>query len=323
MRQSEVARREIEAAFIFRNIGQTRGASAIPSPHHPIPPEHFPREGGLALDAHRAHRSEDQVNRRAAPMGASHMKRIKVILPVPLPPFALENFSRQIPEGFLNPDIVTEFVAPRAGASILDSYYEMTLADAFCLEAGARAEEEGFAAVCLNSMSDSGLAALRSRLRIPVVGPGQASYALATTLGRKFSILSMWKQWDPLYKKALREQGLEIHLASIRNIDVRPDGEQLLAGKEDIVFEKLRQAALRAIEDDGADVLILGSTTMYQSHAYLSRILPVPVINPGLVALKLCEALLALSLSHSKVCYRSPESLNDSLLSSVPQVKFS
>ena len=246
------------------------------------------------------------------------MKRIKMIMPVPMPQAALAAFEAQIPPALRRTDVTVDFVAVKEGGKILDSYYEMTLADAFVLEAGASAEAEGYDAVCINSMSDSGLAALRSRLSIPVVGPGQSCLLTACMLGEKFSVLTMWDQWRPLYKKAIQEQGLMHRVASVRSIDVRPDAQELLAGKEEIVFAKLEAEGLAAIEHDGADVIILGSTTMHQSHAYLAQKLPVPVLNPGLVALKLCEMLLDLGLSHSGRAYQSPEVLNDHVFAAVP-----
>lgn len=87
--------------------------------------------------------------------------------------------------------------------------------------------------------------------------------------------------------------------------------QELLEGKEEIVFSKLEEAGRKAIEEDGASVLILGSTTMHQSHNYLQENLPVPVLNPGVVAYKLCEMFLQLDLSHSKQAYPNPEQLQD------------
>ena len=245
------------------------------------------------------------------------MKRIKMIVPVPVPSLALPGFAAQIPAELVRRDIQIDFFGTRHGASLLDSPYEATLADMWVLEAGARAEEEGYAAVCINSMSDSGLAALRSRLTIPVVGPGRASFHLAADLGKRFSVLTMWPRWHWIYEKLALETGLGNRLASIRDIDTRPDTAELLAGKEDIVFAKLEVAARKAIEEDGADVLILGSTTMHQSHSWLAPRLEVPLLNPGLVAFKQCEMLLDLGLSHSKRRYFAPEAAKDDLLDPV------
>lgn len=246
--------------------------------------------------------------------------RIKMILPIPVPPQAIPGFASQIPASLRRPGVQVDFCGTRSGAAILDSLYEATLADAFVLEAGATAEDEGYAAVCINSMSDSGLHALRSRLRIPVVGPGQASFHLAAMLGRRFSVITMWPEWFWIYEKTARETGLRDRLASIRHIGTRPDTAELLAGKEDIVFDKLLAACRQAIDEDGADVLMLGSTTMHQSHTWLSQRLEVPLLNPGLVAFKLCENLLDLGLSHSKRAYPPPARPADGLLAPVPSV---
>lgn len=242
-------------------------------------------------------------------------KRIKMIVPVPVPEAALAGFASQIPRHLLRPDIEVEFACAARGGATLDSIYEGTIADAFCLDAGARAEQEGFDAVCVNSMSDSGVAALRSRLTIPVVGTAQATYHLACQLGKRFSILSMWDRWRWLYHKVLHEQGLVDRLASIRSIGVRPDTAELLSGKEDSVFPLLLDAAHRALDEDGADVLVLGSTTMHQSHAFLAERLPVPVLNPGLVAFKTCEMLLDLGVAHSKRTFQEPERPVDEVFS--------
>jgi allantoin racemase len=93
----------------------------------------------------------------------------------------------------------------------------------------------------------------------------------------------------------------------MRSIKTRPDLEELLTGKEEVIFKKLEQESLKAIEGDGADVIVLGSTTMHQSHGYLKEHLPVPVINPGLIMYKLCEVYLELGLSHSKHAFPPPQ----------------
>lgn len=241
-------------------------------------------------------------------------QRIKVIFPVPLSEHTRHLVEGQIPPALVRPGFVPEIVGSRRLMSLASTHYDLFVMEHIVIDAGVRAEDEGYAAVCINTVSDSGLAALRSRLRIPVVGPGQTSFHLACTLGQRFGVLTMWQPWVALYRKTLRDYGLEHRCAGIRHIDTRPDLEALLAGKEDVVFGKLEAAAQRLINDDGADVIVLGSTTMHQSHTYLAGRLPVPVINPGLVAYKLCEMLLEIGLTHSKLAYPAPELLQDDAL---------
>jgi|SRR5690554_60727 len=238
-------------------------------------------------------------------------KRIKMIFPVPMSEETRPLVESQLPGSLVRDDIEVEFVGAGQVMTLADTYYDMAIMEHSVIQAGVKAEEDGFDAVCINTMSDSGLSALRSRLTIPVVAPAITTFHMAGMLGNKFSVLTMWPQWYPLYKKTIKEYGLASNLASVRSINVRPDTEALLNGKEEVVFEKLLKLGQKAIEEDGAEVLILGSTTMHQSHAYLAERLPVPVLNPGLIAYKQCELLLDLGLSHSKIAYPSPELIKD------------
>ncbi|KAA0973016.1 hydrogenase expression protein HupH [Pseudomonas sp. ANT_H12B] len=221
------------------------------------------------------------------------------------------NRASQLPVKFILPGFHPEFVPVVKGASLGDSAYDVLLMDFSVVQAGLRAQDEGYSAVCIDTVSDSGLAALRSRLDIPVVAPGMAAFHTACMLGKKFSIITMWDEWFPLYEKTLTEYQLWPRVASLRSIKTPPDLRELLEGKEEVVFAKLEAEARRAMEEDGADVIVLGSTTMHQSHAYLAERLPIPVINPGLVAYKLCELMLTLGLKQSRKAYPAPQCLND------------
>ncbi len=234
-------------------------------------------------------------------------RRIKVIVPIPMDEAGVANRALQLPAEFVAPGFHPEFAAVKWGAALGDSYHDMLLMDWTVFQTGISAEDEGYAGVLIDTVSDSGLRALRSRLSIPVVGPGEAAFATAMMLGKRFTVLTMWEEWFPLYEKTLTEYGWRERLASLRSLDTRPDVTELLAGKEEVIFPKLREEAEAAIEEDGADVIVLGSTTMHQSAAYLASVLPVPVINPGQVAYKQLELLISLGLTHSKAAFPSPE----------------
>ncbi len=234
------------------------------------------------------------------------MKRILVIVPFAMSADNLALRREQLAGLDQSAGVEFEFRPVRAGPVNYSSHHDFVLADVSILEAGCQAEAEGFHAVCIDTMSDSGVAALRSVLRIPVFGPGKLAMLMALTLGDRFSILTMASRWKPLYKKALDELGMHHKCASVRAIEVPPDNQGLLSGKESEVFPLLEQAALRAIREDGADVLILGSTTMHQAHGWLQPRLPVPLINPGPLSYQMAIAALSLRLSHSLSAYPPP-----------------
>ncbi len=234
------------------------------------------------------------------------MPKVLVIVPFPMTEAELANRREQLGSLDLGDGMTFEFRPVRFAPANYTSHHDASLADVSILDAGIDAEREGFDAVCIDTMSDSGLSALRSVLSIPVIGPGRHAMLAALMLGERFSILVMWDRWKPLYAKTLGELGLAAKCASIRSIGVEPDNRSLLVGKEDDVFPKLEAAALRCIDEDGADAIILGSTTMHQAHAYLAARLPVPVINPGPLTYRLADTALKLGLTHSRPAYPAP-----------------
>ena len=174
--------------------------------------------------------------------------RIKYIIPFPFDDEGIANRAAQIPREILGPKTEVECVPVRNSATLVDCYYEALVFDMYIVEAGLRAEEEGYDAVVMDTVSDSGLYALRSRLSIPVIGPGLVSYAVAIMLGKRFSIVTMWDKWRHLYEKNLDTYHLWSHCASIRAVNIPPDVEALFTGKEEEMFKKLTEEGLRAGE---------------------------------------------------------------------------
>jgi allantoin racemase len=243
--------------------------------------------------------------------------KLKFILPVPMKEEVLRIWESQIPKNLLREGDEIRFAAVRNSGTILDSYYDDTLADLFVLAEAVGAEKEGYDAVVVYTMSDSGLQAIRSRLDIPAIGAGVASLHFACMLGDKFSVITSFDRWIHLYRKLLNEYRLYDRCASLRHIGSDPNAELQPATQE--TFKKLENECLNAINEDGASVIVLGSTTMNQFHKYLTENLPVPVVNPGLVCLKIAQAMVDLKLSQSKRTYPSPSKARDEMISAIAE----
>ena len=237
---------------------------------------------------------------------ADPARKILVLVPFPMTPDQLVKRAEQQQELDLPPSIELHYRSTRAAPSGYVSAHDYVLADITLLEAGMRAQEEGYDAVCIDTVSDSGVAALRSLLTIPVIAPGKTMFLTAMMLGRRFGVLSMWERWFGLYERTLRDLSIDDRCAGIRSIDTHPDSRNLFEGKEDMVLPRLHEVALELIHEDGADVVCLGSTTMHQAHGYLQERLPVPVLNPGPLSYLAAEAMLALGLTHSRSAYPQP-----------------
>lgn len=234
------------------------------------------------------------------------MHKVLVIVPFPMSDENLSKRQGQLQSVKLGPNIDFDFKAVRIAPVNYVSQQDILLADVGILEAGLSAQEDGYDAVCIDTVSDSGMAALRSVLTIPVIGAGRHAMLAAQMLGDRFSILSMWSRWNHLYTKSLADLGMSHKCASMRSAEMEPNNQELLKGREDTVLPALYKVAMQCIEEDGADVIILGSTTMHETHAYLAEKLPVPVINPGPLSYRLAETALRLQLTHSKTAYPTP-----------------
>ncbi len=231
------------------------------------------------------------------------MPRILVIVPFPMVEEHLAQRREQLRGVRLDGDTSVEYRPVRVAPSNYVSGHDAVIAEISIVEAGMLAAQEGFDAVCIDTMSDTGVAVLRSLLPIPVIGPGRHSMLAALSLGRRFSILTMWDAWRPLYSKTIADLGLGAHCASVRAANIQPDNRNLLVGKEDHAFPRLEEVALQCIHEDGADVLILGSTTMHDVHGWLAPRLPVPLINPGPLTYSLAQSAIRQRLCHGEGSY--------------------
>lgn len=187
----------------------------------------------------------------------------------------------------------------------IESEYEGSLTIPDACRIAIEAEEKGYNALISGCAGDPGLGAIRQIVKIPVIGPGEASAHIASLLGRRFSILSTGPKE--------RRRGLELPSFTGKLISTRGIGLSVLEARED------RERAIKAfvdeghiaIEEDGADTLVMGCMSLaYQDiDDELSRILHVPIVNPIKVSIRLAEMLVDLGLSHSKLAYPMPKQI--------------
>jgi allantoin racemase len=106
-------------------------------------------------------------------------------------------------------------------------------------------------------MGDPALDATRELVSIPVIKPAQASMSLASMLGERFSVVTVLRNVVPLFWRLARKYGFKSRLSSVRYIEI----PVLEIEKEKIDVEtKLINESKKAIEEDGADAIILGCT---------------------------------------------------------------
>jgi allantoin racemase len=171
-----------------------------------------------------------------------------------------------------------------------------------------QAEEDGVDAVISDCMTDPGVEAAREVVSIPVIGPAETSMHVAAMLGHRFSVVTRIDTLIPAFHPHARTTGLTRQLAWVRGINL-PASQR---GDNATVPGALVDQSIKAVREDGAHVIIFGSTGLARLAKPLQQgmgkkgITDVPVIDATVLALKIAEALVDIGLSHSKGTYPAP-----------------
>ncbi|HZS88218.1 MAG TPA: aspartate/glutamate racemase family protein [Chloroflexota bacterium] len=191
-------------------------------------------------------------------------------------------------------EIVT--LQPPRGPRSVEGYLDGVVAAEATLEV-LRDRGAGFDACVIACFDDPGLYAAREALPIPVFGIAESAMLMACTLGHRFSILTSPARSKPGTLELVRRYGLEQRCASVRTVDL-----PILALDDDVAVTHTLFAAAgrRAIEDDDAEVLLLGCAGLAHLDKELERELGVPVLDGVACAVKMAEACHGYGLRTSK-----------------------
>ncbi len=202
----------------------------------------------------------------------------------------------------ISPEVEVFVRSLSRGPPAIESEYDRDLAAPYVIEEVLKAAGEGFHAVIINCFDDPGLRASREVSKILVLGIGETSLTVATLLGYRIAVISTGSRYSrtAYYRKAI-ELGIEKRVVYASGIDVR-----VLDLRKDLnmVKKAILDEAKKAINDFGAEVIVLGCGGLIGLSEELSELLGVPVIDPTLITVKVAEALIKMKLRH--YTYTSP-----------------
>jgi allantoin racemase len=162
------------------------------------------------------------------------------------------------------------------------------------VENGLWAEENGFDAVVIGHFQDPGLYELRSSLRIPVIGAGEASLLAALQLGRRLGLVTLNSDFEVWHLEQAERYGIGSRVVRIVGLGCRPeDFSAAFAGDvaaRNRMIEQFRRCADPLIAA-GADVILPAGVLpgLLIAGERECRIARVPVLNCASVALKSAE----------------------------------
>jgi allantoin racemase len=145
---------------------------------------------------------------------------------------------------------------------------------------------------------------------MPVVGMAESSMLVAATLGHRFSIVVGRRKWIPKMTDNVVLLGLERRLASFRSVEM---GIPEVAADPDEFLRRVIRESRAAVEEDGAEVIVLSELTSPAFWPRAAEELPVPFVDPGVACWKWAELAADLyervGLSHAKAYgYEAPPS---------------
>lgn len=159
--------------------------------------------------------------------------------------------------------------------------------------------EEEFDAFIIACHCDPNLDMMREITKKPVVGIGEASMKIASMLGHRFSVVSTHRHSIPNKEALIRKYHLQDLAASVR----APSDEM----KELTEEEKYFTAARLAVEEDMAEVIVLGCAGMTGLDKHLQEELGVPVLDGVICALIIAAGLVKYGVSTSKIRRYNPD----------------
>jgi|LSQX01.2.fsa_nt_gb allantoin racemase len=195
-------------------------------------------------------------------------------------------------EKYKDKDTEVDVVSMPRGPKHLEYLYYQSIAYHEILKTVERAEKDGYNAAVIGCFDDPGLYPAREISETMfVTGPGEASMLIAATLGGSFSIIVGCDKWIPQMRDNVRKYGSSEKLASFRSL-----GLGVLDFRKDPAFtaKRMRQEIQRAINEDKAEVILLGCTMEFGFFEELQGQFGVPVIDVMLAAFKYAEFLAGL-----------------------------
>jgi allantoin racemase len=206
---------------------------------------------------------------------------------------------------YANPGTEIVTVCSRIGPLSIESAYEETLAGQGVLERIIEGNKKKFDAIIIACFDDPHLSAARQISEVPVYGIAESAIYMASSLGYKFSIISLLERMLPAVEELVNKIGLNSRCASIKMVEIAALNTK---NDQNSTIKALMESARMAIKEDGAEVIILGCAGLTSLDKPMEKELGIPVLDGVVCAVKTAEAIFGYGLKMSKIkAFKKPE----------------
>lgn len=160
--------------------------------------------------------------------------------------------------------------------------------------------------------------------RIPVTSCGFSQMHTATMLGNKFSVIDLAENHNMYYYDLVVRHRMDRRCGSIRLVHFpherpgyeveRPlhiERDKVRKGEKSVYLEEVVEAAIAAIEEDGAEVITFGCSSLFFLQPYLQKRLTeegwdVPVLHGYKTAISLAKMMVDQGVAASGLMFPGP-----------------
>ena len=197
-------------------------------------------------------------------------------------------------------------VSPLTGPDSIECYVDEYLAVPGVIQEVIKGDkEENADAFIIACFGDPGLAAARDVTEKPVLGICESAITTAKFIAPYFSVVSVLDRSRKVTEDVVKAYGAESFCRSIRTtgLSVLEFGKNPEKG-----LKALAEQGRRAVEEDGAECILLGCAGFVDFVDRLREELGVPVLDGVMPAVKLAEALVKMNVKTSKAnTWKAPE----------------
>ena len=217
---------------------------------------------------------------------------MKLLIINPNSDAAMTAVIRQAAEAYAAGDFQAVCMDTPGAPGFIDSYQD-EVETAPGMMALIREHEQQFDGFLVACMDDPNLDAVKEITGKPVVGIAEAAMKIASMIGHRFSIVSTSRASIANHHVLARKYHLEALLASVRY----PEGVAADLSEEERSFE----AARSAVDEDMAEVIVLGCAGLADMAKRLEARLKVPVLDGVVCGLIILSGLVKAGISTSKI----------------------
>ena len=203
------------------------------------------------------------------------------------------------------PDVLVDIRHIREGSPCVENRTDWQENGMAVVRLARELAEEGYDGLWVADFDMCGVEAAREVVDIPVAGGFVPAVFTALGLSGRFSILTLSQSTLAMQRSHARAYGVDGALASVRQLNCSPDD----LNHTELVVNKALEQAVRAVQEDGAEAIVLGHTGLIQVARRVSELLEdilgvyVPVIDPNQAGFGFLLALTRMGLRPGRLTY--------------------